>query len=115
MDKTTFTNSKAAINLATMLDTPEYTQYRDRVNRILSRWFEYSSEVMAIKSPTVCLGTLDKWRTHFKEWVDNSELPEVVRSHAHNVLAIQYRKCKAIIDARAKEIARQKRLPKEAV
>jgi hypothetical protein len=93
MDEHTYSNTKAAVNLYHMLDTPEYAPYKDKARKILSKWFQYSSAVMSIPNADVCRGSLDLWRAHFLQLVDKRQFPEVVRSHVHCVITAQYRKC----------------------
>ena len=100
MDKHTFGSSKAAVNLTDMLGRDEYHEYQDRATRILSRWFEYSSAILDIQNPSICRGTLNIWRGHFREWVGNGQFPEIIRRHIDNVMTAQYRRAKKRIDDR---------------
>lgn len=110
MDTNTFTNSLAAQHLVHILSQPEYECYKRRVNTILSRWFQYSATITSsISDPTIARGTLDMWRTCFIERLGEAMIPEVVYTHARNVLTIQYRRCKEILDQRASVLASMKR------
>ena len=94
MDKMTFSDSKAAQNLVmSMLNTSDYASYKVPAIRILAKWFEYSSSVMHIPNETIRKGTLYLWRKHFIAWVDETNFPEVMKSHMRNVIVGQYRKC----------------------
>jgi hypothetical protein len=109
MDQFTFGDSRAATNLVKILNDPDNAPCRNKVSNILSRWADYSNAVMDIQNPTICRGTLDMWRQHFLSSLRDDQIPTPVRSHAENVMVATYRKCRAIVDERAKELARQKR------
>ena len=91
MDKHTWGDSQAAINLAThILAQPEYNQYSKFVSRNLSKQFIALSSIMAIPDKNTRETTLKMWHDRFKGLV--SVLPEVVRTHTLCVETGEYRK-----------------------
>ena len=93
MNKCTFSNSKGAQNLATILDDPEYNRYSRKVSKILSKYFTCTSSTMFIPNKTVRDVVLKVWRERFIERINNLALPEVVKTHTLCVIVTQYRRC----------------------
>jgi len=77
----TFGASQAARNLmASILQQPEYRQYKEAVCRRLSKQLERLNAVMDIRNSVVRQATLKMWHDTFPNWCRG--LPEIVKTHA---------------------------------
>jgi len=100
MDKCTFSDSKAAQNLVGILNDSKYDIYSSKVSKILSKYFTYTSYIMFIPDKHIRDMMLNMLREKSIETINELALPEVIKTHALNVTAMQYRKCIKEIDIR---------------
>jgi len=91
MDKSTFGNYKAAVNLMATLDTPEYSQCAKKVCSLLGRQLTSIKAIMAIPDDTVRKAVLKLWHDRFVSAVSNTEMPEVIKTHTICVATTYYR------------------------
>ena len=76
----TFGNTKAAINLTTsILENPEYQQFRRKVCRLLSKQIETLNSLTEISNSRVRKASLKVWHDKFAMQVIG--LPEIVKTH----------------------------------
>ena len=89
MDKHTFGDSQAAVNLMVdILEKPEYKQYSPRVARLLAKQFKALKAVAEISDKSVREATLQMWHRRFIGLA--SGLPELVKTHTLCVAAGKY-------------------------
>ena len=89
MDKYTFGNSRAAVNLmASILEKPEYKHCSAQVARILDKHFKVLGVVAKLPDKTIRGATLQMWHKHFLGRIE--DLPELVRTHTACVMASRY-------------------------
>ena len=89
MDKYTFGDSRAAINLMVdILGKPEYEKYSSRVAKLLSKQFQALNAVAEIRDKTIREATLQMWHRRFIGLAE--DLPEVIKTHTLCVAAGKY-------------------------
>lgn len=96
MDKHTFGDSKAAINLVTTLETPEYQVYQRLSCKRLSKQTEALKALMFIPDKNTRETALELWDKNFTLQVNTMEAPEVIKSHILCVAAGHFRESLAI-------------------
>lgn len=96
MDKYTFGNSKAAVNLMTTLEKPKYQDRASTVTRLLSKQLTALKAIMSIPDKNTRETTLLLWKRMFIERIDFQSLPEVIKTHTLCVATGYYRKYMAI-------------------
>ena len=90
MDKHTWGNSQASVNLITqILIQPEYQQYSKFVRRHLTKQSVALNYIMSIPSKSIRETTLKMW--HDKFFLQVISLPEVVKTHVLCVETSIYR------------------------
>lgn len=113
MDKCAFSDSGAAQNLVKILNDSRYNTYSPKVSKILAKYFTYTSYAMFIPNKHIRDAMLDILRKKFIEMINELILPEVVKTHTLNVIAMQYRKCIKEIDVRKGNSETMRRYRKE--
>ena len=91
MDKCTFGNSKAGINLVSILNKPENTGFAHTASRILCKYSASLKSLGFIPTKDIRETSYRLWRNHFLEWVDKSSFPTLVETHIKCVIVGQYR------------------------
>lgn len=91
MDKFTFGDSKAAVNLMKTLNAPFYSLYARKVCRLLAKQLQSIKAIMAIPDQTIRKAVLKLWHDRFIAIVNNSEMPEVIKTHTLCVATTFYR------------------------
>ena len=92
MDKCTFGDSKAAINLMGTLNMPEYSLYARKVRRLLAKQIRYLKAIRTITDIAVQITILKLWQDRFSSMVNNTEMPEDIKTHTLCVATTFYRK-----------------------
>lgn len=91
MDKHTFGNSKAAVNLIDNI-LPQYPSHSRRIRRALSKQIEFLYALMDIKDIRVRRASLKMCHEGFTRFFNNyTDCPEVVKTHTLNVETGIYR------------------------
>lgn len=81
MEKYIWGNSKGAVNLITMLETAEYSQYFRAVSSIISKYFQSTGAIKAIADRTIREAVLLMWHAKFVDRVTQLDIPEVIKTH----------------------------------
>ena len=89
IDKNTLGDSKASVNLMGILGKPENTVYSRRVLRMLSKYIEATKELLFIPHRETRETALKIWRDRFRERMDNSDFPLIIKTHS-NCVAVGY-------------------------
>lgn len=92
MDKYTFGDSKAAINLVKTLGMPEYSLCARKVSRLLGKQIQSINAIMAISDKGVRRAVLTLWRDRFINAVNTTVLPEIIKTHILCVATAFYRR-----------------------
>jgi len=92
IDKFTFGNSRAAINLTNILNMPEYSSYAPKALRILSKYMTSIKALTSIPNKETRETALGIWRNNFVRLVNNTDFPDVLKTHMNNVATRQKRK-----------------------
>lgn len=92
MDKFTFGNSKAAVNLVKTLGRPEYQKYSAQANRLLAKQLVALGAIMFIPDKNTRETALLLWKQMFIERVNSANIPEVIKTHILCVATSYYRK-----------------------
>jgi len=89
MDKHTFGNSQASVNLITdILEKPEYKNYSTKVARVLDKHFKVLIVVSRIPNETIRRATMEMWHKHFSARLEG--LPEIIKTHTLCVMSTRY-------------------------
>lgn len=92
MDKCTFGDSRAAVNLITTLDTPEYSRYQRKVCTYLGKQLQSIKAIGDISDKTIREAVLKLWHDRFVTVVmSNTEIPDVIKTHTICVAKTYYR------------------------
>jgi len=91
MDKNTFGNSKAAINLVNTLNEPEYQDYAHKACNILSLQLGEIHAINNITDDRMRKAVLNSWHQRFRTKVNGSTLPENIKTHILCVATTYYR------------------------
>ena len=92
MDKFTFGDSKAAVNLVEILDKPEHSLCSPKALRMLSKYMTSINALEAIPHKGTRETVLRLWHDRFINQVNESSFPIVVSTHLNCVATSQYRK-----------------------
>lgn len=96
MDKNTFGNSKAAINLVIALESSEYQVYRQLSCRRLQKQIEALKALLFIPDKNTCETALKLWNKDFSIKINSTTIPEIIKSHILCVATGYFRKYLAI-------------------
>lgn len=91
MDKHTFGDSKAAVNLLRTLEEPDYYKYRRVVSSVLAEYFSQTASIMGITDITLRKAVLKVWHERFTNRVSQLEIPEVIKTHTQCVGTSRFR------------------------
>jgi len=92
MDKCTFGNSKAAINLVATLEQEDFKRYSRLTNRLLSKQIAALKGVNCIPDKITREAALLIWDKNFTTRVKSSVLPEVIQTHILCVATAYFRR-----------------------
>lgn len=92
LDDYTFGDSQASINLMSILRQPANTPYSRRIQRMLSKYIEATKALTIVLHKETRETALKLWRDRFKEQVEKSGFPTIVKTHINCVAVGYYRK-----------------------
>ena len=90
MDKATFGNTQAALNLVGNI-LPDYPLLKKKVSSLLSVYLGDTAMLMYIPDKKVRRQALLLWRNHLLKYLLTKEFPLVVRTHVSNLIIGRYR------------------------
>lgn len=91
MDKYTFGNSKAAINLIRTLDELGDVKLQRGVSSVLSKYATAMAQIMFIPSKTTREAILQLWLAKVSALIEDSPWPEIIKTHVRCVAVGLYR------------------------
>ena len=106
VDKYTFVNSKAAVNLVTMLKSSEYESYSNKAFSMLSRYMTAIKAIASIPHKGTRETVLKLWRTRFVNQVEASNLPLNIKTHLRCVAIAQFRRLEKASQLRGDSFSR---------
>ena len=92
MDKCTFGDSKAAMNLISILSEPEYEQYSSAVAGLIGRCQQEMRGIMGLPNIDLRVTILVIWKHRFVDLVKARNFPEKIETHVCNVIATSCKK-----------------------
>ena len=92
IDKYTFGDSQASVNLMLILRKPENTPYSRRAQRMLSKYIEATKALLSIPHKETRETALTLWRDRFRKQVEKIDFPCVIKTHINCVAVSYYRK-----------------------
>ena len=95
IDKFTFGNSKCAVNLISILNKEENSQYRHKSLRILSKYMKGIGALMFVTDKDTRETALKIWLERFKLLTRSANIPTLIETHLNCVATTEYRKRRA--------------------
>ena len=92
MDKHTWGDSQAAVNLANTLNAPEFILFSRTVAKLLSKYQSAIKPLLHIPQKDARETALKMFRDKYINHVADANLPEIIKSHVCCVMVGFYRK-----------------------